>query len=428
MSKLSKFVKSTNLFMRDMILKRTGDIPKPVAKPVAKPVKAKTTIIETLWNKISVANISLRHYEVALYFGDKIENIYQVEQWIPIFEHFCKTKNFSIITREQGAYQWIVKNTNFTCIYCRTLADLQKLYDENDFKCILYVNHSFKNFQSMINGQAFHIHINHGESDKTSTITRQSQAYDYIFVYGDESINKYSNNLISCDINKYIKIGRPQIEHVSFLPPILTDRKIVMYAPTWEGTHETMDFTSLRTMGLAIVNQLLNDDNFFLIYKPHPKVGVRDSFINQIDKEIVTLLSENEHAMIVKDGDIVSYYKNIDIGIFDNSVVLIDFLPFNKPIIITDVFKKDSALITPPLLKKSGIVLDKSNLYQLSYVIETELAEDTTKESRNYVRQQYLGDFNYGQYESTQTFIKEIVKLSENRDLALNNLIESTTK
>lgn len=130
--------------------------------------------------------------------------------------------------------------------------------------------------------------------------------------------------------------------------------------------------------------------------------------------------------MIVKDGDIVSYYKNIDIGIFDNSVVLIDFLPFDKPIIVTDVFKKDSALITPPLLKKSGIVLDKSNLYQLSYVIETELAEDTTKESRNYVRQQYLGDFNYDQYESTQTFIKEIVKLSENRDLALNNLIERT--
>lgn len=422
MSKVAKLFKNPSLFYKDMIKKRT-------VKPAVKTEKKEQmgSMISAVWNKIIVNKVDLSHYEICLYFSGEVKDIYQLEQWVPILEALDNKKKLIIIVRTKTALTWLNANTNFTVIYCITLADVLKFYEENNIKVILYVNHAFKNFQSLINGKAFHVHINHGESDKTSTITRQSQAYDYIFVYGDESIRKYTTNLISCDKEKFIKIGRPQLEYtiVNELK-IDDDKKTILYAPTWEGTHETMDFSSVRILGLLLINLLINSGKYHIVYKPHPKIGTRDTVVKSLHNEILNLLNEYDHHTIMLEGDIVSIYSSVDIAIFDNSVVLLDFLPYDKPLIVTDIVdeKVKELINTKSLVLESGTNLSKKNFFNIINIIEEELLMDVNKIQRNKVKKEFLGEFDYIKLESTNKFITEVEKLSLQRDILIEKLFK----
>jgi len=431
MSKLTKLITKPKLFFQDMNKPKVSK-KKPTAKKksiVTKTIKEEIHTISTLWNKILVTRVDLSHYEICLYFSGDVKDIYQVEQWIPILEQLNTKKKLIILARNQTSFDWLNKNTSFTIIHCKTIQDVLKFYEENNIKIILYVNHAFKNFQSLINNRAYHIHINHGESDKTSTITRQSQAYDYVFVYGNESINKYLNNLIVCDKSKFIKIGRPQLEHTEFKNIESNGKQTVLYAPTWEGTHDTMDFTSIRTMGVDIIRQLINDGKYHIIYKPHPKVGTRDSYIQSLHKEILNLLNNYEDKTIMLDGNIVSIYKSIDIAIFDNSVVLLDFLPFDKPLLVTDVAdeKRKQLMNNKSLILEAGKNISKENISSIVNIIQDELENDTFKEQRNHVKEEFLGNFDYSNFESTNKFINELTQLCIQRDKALQQLNSNET-
>jgi len=387
------------------------------------------SIISTVWNKIVVTRVDLSHYEVCLYFSGDVKDIYQVEQWVPVLNMLSKEKKIIILARNKTSFEWLNNNTNFTVIHCVTIQDVLKFYEENNIKVILYVNHAFKNFQSLINNKALHVHINHGESDKVSTITRQSQAYDNIFVYGNESINKYIKNLIVCDKSKFIKIGRPQLEHTQFkrLP---TDKPVILYAPTWEGTHDTMDFTSVRTIGLQLINQLINDGSYHIVYKPHPKIGVRDAYVLSLHQEIIKVLDEYEEKTIMLEGDIVSIYPSVDLAIFDNSVVLLDYLPFDKPLLVTDVMNEERKKLmnTKSLILEAGRNLTQKNIYSVLNIIEEELEKDTYKDKRHHVKEEFLGNFDYKNFESTKRFISEVEFLCNKRDDLLEDLISIEEK
>ena len=339
MSKMSKLMKNPVLFFKDRkknILKRESAAKKSVARKAPKKdpevIKSVKHIFSTIINEIPVANASLAHHEVALYFAGSLGNIYQVEQWIGTFNILNEKKKLVVIVRVKEVYDWLRENTTFVVVYCRTIEDLTKVYEENNFKCVLYVNHGFKNFQSLITGDALHVHINHGESDKTSTITNQSKGYDYIFIVGDAGYDKYNLNLIKKNMDNFIQVGRPQLDHIEEIAPfdaeklkaitypeipeltkpqediskltstdeqinkieeplvpepIITKRKVILYAPTWEGTHDSMNFTSLNDYGMSLVQQLTNHPDYYLVYKPHPNTGSRDASTKSINNAII---------------------------------------------------------------------------------------------------------------------------------------------
>jgi len=274
----------------------------------------------------AIANISLKEIEIAVYFDGGALQLYQIQQWLNQLKLLNKNKRVLIVTRKIPIYNWLRANTKFVIVHCRTMNDLISFYDDNNLKTILYVNHAQSNFQSLINGKALHIHINHGESDKTSTITHQSQAYDYVFISGQAAYDKYNFNLIKKEMNKFIKIGRPQIDNIEKIAPFKTEKKVILYAPTWEGTHESMNFSSLPKYGLSIVKQILSSNEYFLVYKPHPSSGSRDKKLFNINEDIKNLINDDTKGQVILDGDINSLYPHVDIAIFDNSAVAIDYL------------------------------------------------------------------------------------------------------
>jgi len=430
---------------------------KTVSKPKPKP-KPKSNSYNALFHQFSMIKADFSHYEVALYFAGGMGSLYQVEQWLGPLTILNSKKKITIIVREKSVFTWLAKNTDFTVVYCLTIENLTSFYEENNFKCILYVNNGFKNFQSLIIGDALHVHINHGESDKSSTISNQAKSYDYVFIVAQAAYDKYRANLIQVDMKKFIKVGRPQLEHIAKIEPfdtlkkniikydaslpfdlnsinigseelddcveIVIDKKIILYAPTWEATHNSMNFTSLNDYGLTLVNKLLEDENYYLLYKPHPNTGSRDSIAKRINNEIKKILKEHPQGEVINGGDINSLYEHVDLAIFDNSAVAIDYLQVDKPMIMTDMFYRITKRQSKPIIVKAARMLSVKESQKILSIVKDELENDTMREVRNKVKRYFLGNYDYSKKESTQKFINTIVEVCAERD----NLVERLLK
>ena len=159
-------------------------------------------------------NKNLSNIEVAVFFADGLDKKYQIEQWLAVFEYLNQRKEILFIIKDRKLLSWFQEHSNFIVVYYQNLESLTTFYTQHNIKTVLYVNNGLRNFHSLINSQALHVHINHGESDKTSTISNQAKAYDYSFVVGDAGYDKYKLNLLKKDMSKFIKVGRPQLDFI----------------------------------------------------------------------------------------------------------------------------------------------------------------------------------------------------------------------
>ncbi|MCK4442739.1 MAG: CDP-glycerol glycerophosphotransferase family protein [Sulfurovaceae bacterium] len=383
---------------------------------------------EKIFENKSLKNFYLDSHEIVLYFNAPVSSIYQVKQWIPILKELNKRAKLVIITRRYSSFKWLIKHTSFSVIFTHTYSDLMKTFEENNFKCILYVNHGVQNFQALAYRNALHVHINHGESEKTSTISNQLNAYNYVFIVAKAGYDQCRLNLLQKNMSVFKEIGRPQLEHIVEVPPFKTNRKIVLYAPTWEGTHTSMNYSSLDTFGEMIIQKILEDDKYYLLYKPHPNTGFNDDKIKKIDKKIKSILKNNPNAKVISNGDINALYSHIDIAIFDNSAVAIDYLSVDKPMIMTDMFYRAKDRQSKPIIVEGAIMLCEEKSKDIINIIDREIINDTLKNKRNKVKDYFLGKNNYKEKESTEKFISSVLDVISERDKLFSELKELNLK
>jgi CDP-glycerol glycerophosphotransferase (TagB/SpsB family) len=356
---------------------------------------------------------------VVVYFAGNMGNIYQIEQWIKPLEQLNKVEKILIVTRDTSIYEWIETNTQFQLVYTKTMSALLRLYDNNSFRCILYVNNSCLNFQSLSNNNALHVHINHGESEKTSTFSNRAKSYDFIFIVSDAAYQKYEDNLINIDMNKFIKVGRPQIDFIESIQHPDTNKKIILYAPTWEGTHLSMNYTSLPDYGIDFVNAILAHDDYYLIYRPHPNTGSRDNLTRETNEKIKSIVNQSESGTVMSKENINSVFELTDLAIFDNSAVTVDFLAFNKPMMITDFFyRQEGQAATKPKIVKACQIINDSNKDNILALIKQGLTQDPKASARKEIKRYFLGDYERG--ESTEVFIQQVQKIVRLADELVN--------
>ena len=183
--------------------------------------------------------------EVAIYFAETPDRVYQLDQWLPVLEQLSRTHRVVVILRELRTMRDVQDRTTLPVVCVTTFLDLMNLYDAGEFKVGIYVNNGFRNFQSLNNPRMLHVHVNHGESDKLSSFSNQVKAYDRVFVAGQVAVERYREALIDFDDSKVVTVG-PTRSSTSSSPPELpaSTRRTVMYAPTWEGESESNNWTS----------------------------------------------------------------------------------------------------------------------------------------------------------------------------------------
>ncbi|WP_459985799.1 CDP-glycerol glycerophosphotransferase family protein [Nocardioides sp. AN3] len=361
--------------------------------------------------------------DLIAYFGDDPTRVYQLLQWLPVLERLDQVHRVAIVLREADTGAIVEQSTSLPVLVAEEFSELVDLYEELDAKIAVYCNNGMRNFQSLLHGRMLHVHINHGESDKQSMVSNNAKAYDRVFVAGEAAVQRHLAGLMELDATKLVRIGRPQLD---LRPdPILpeSDRRTVLYAPTWEGDAEYNDYTSVDVFGPAIVRSILAVPHVRLVYKPHPKVttsttpGVRQNHLLVLAMiEDAARLDPDAGHEAVTEGDILAVMPTCDAMVTDVSSVGLDwlYLRTEKPIFITDRHHDAERLRQEVPVSRCADVIDGHSLAGLTDLVAMRLEHDEHRIARAAMRHHYFDDVRVG--ESTERFFGEIGVLVSLRD------------
>ncbi len=366
---------------------------------------------------------------VIAYFADDPTRTYQLVQWLDVLEILHAQHPVGIVVRDPASAEVLESRTTLPVLTAPTLTDLTELYDRLDAGVVLYCNNSALNFQSLIDNRRLHVHINHGESDKQSMASNNAKAYDRVLVAGEAAVQRHLAALMEFDDSRLVRVGRPQLD---LRPPSLlaaSERRTVLYAPTWEGDADYNDYTSVTTLGVAIVRAALAVPDVRLAYKPHPKVvtsqtpAVRAAHLAILDLVASAAAAEPEAGHeSVTHGDILAVIPDCDAMITDVSSVGLDWLYLRneKPIFLTDPqgdaerLREDvpvsrcADVISPDAFDRAGA---------LTQLIASRLEIDEHQLARVAMRHHYFDDLRVG--ESTVRFLDTVSELVSLRDRLL---------
>ncbi len=365
---------------------------------------------------------------VIAYFAGDPTRTYQLTQWLEVFEILHAVHPVGLVLRDPDSAALIASRTDLPVLTAPTFPELTELYAELDAKVVLYCNNSGLNFESLLDSRRLHVHINHGESDKQSMASNNAKAYDRVFVAGDAAVQRYVTGLLDFDESRLVRIGRPQLD----LPrtPLLAPsrRRTVLYAPTWEGDAEYNDYTSVDTLGEAIVRAILDVPDVRLVYKPHPKVTTSLApAVAEAHRRILGLIGEAArldpaagHTQVLI-GDILAVMPGCDAIVTDVSSVGLDwlYLHTDKPIFLTDRHRDAAALLHQAPISQCADVIDETNVGVLTALVSDRLELDEHQLARVAMRHHYFDDLHVG--DSTGRFLTAVTELVALRDQLVAN-------
>ncbi len=350
--------------------------------------------------------------DIALYFADPPQKLYQLTQWLPVFEANPDMRTI-VVVRHIETYRELLTRTSLPVLLVPRYEVLMALYDRADFHAVVYVNNGWTNFQSLAFQQAVHIHVNHGESDKICMVSNQAKAYDRVFIAGAAAERRHATALAWFDPANLVRVGRPQLDLPTL--PMGDGRRTITYAPTWEGEDEANNYTSVDVYGPAIIDAALAQDARVL-YKPHPRIPESDDpNVRRGHQQILTRLSNDQY---VPDADILSVLQASDVLIADVSSVSLDhlYLRPDATLILTDRRNDDAQLRLDAPIASSAHVLNGTNISTLA----TDLATTTKQPQRMQMRDFYFDGLAPG--ESSQRFWGELRRAIDDHDVALVEL------
>jgi hypothetical protein len=364
---------------------------------------------------------------VIAYFADDPTRTYQLVQWLPVLELLDERHRVGVVVRDLGSAEVVRGRTTLPVYAAPSFPELTDLYAELDARVVLYCNNSILNFQSLLDSRMLHAHINHGESDKQSMASNNAKAYDRVFVAGEAAVQRHAASLMEFDLDRLVRIGRPQLDlrPEPLLPA--SGRRTVLYAPTWEGDAEYNDYTSVDTDGVDIVRALLAVPDARLVYKPHPKVTTsRTPAVRDAHRAILTTIDEAARRepraghRAVTAGDILAVMPRCDAIVTDVSSVCLDwlYLRTEKPIFITDRHHDADRLRRDVPVSRCADVVDGLEPAGLTALVSSRLAHDEHHLARVAMRHHYFDDLQVG--DSTTRFLDAVADLVELRDRLLD--------
>ena len=366
--------------------------------------------------------------DVALYFADGPQKMYQLSQWLPVFEANPDMTTI-VVVRHVETYRALLGMTSLRVLLVPRYEIMMALYDRADFHAVIYVNNGWTNFQSLAFQQAVHIHVNHGESDKICMVSNQAKAYDKVFVAGEAAVRRHAAALAWFDDAHLVRVGRPQLDLpvTADIPPF--SGTTITYAPTWEGEDDANNYTSVDRYGPKIVEAALAQPGARLVYKPHPRVASsEDAGVAKGHERILKLMDAANAAnpsaghLVLLKADVLGVIRETDVMIADVSSVSLDhlYLRPDAPLVLTDRRSNRARLLEDAPVASGSHVVDEATIGTLRQDLSSLLADDTLREERHRLRDFYFDSLAPGQ--STQRFWDELSSAIHHHDVALQEL------
>lgn len=147
------------------------------------------------------------------------------------------------------------------------------------FRGFLYISTKPENF-TVINGfrGSTHVWLGHGESGKAANAFRSASIYDSVFMADYDAIGRFPRAIQRWVGQGACAIGVPIVEGV-ISDPWTAPRpvKTVLYAPTWEGYRDSVDYSSIPEFLPRLIEAVpaLHADGVQVIIRAHPGTGHR---------------------------------------------------------------------------------------------------------------------------------------------------------
>ena len=322
--------------------------------------------------------------DVGFVFVDNQDhNLYQLRQWMqPLTRLQSKFSVKVFYTSSDVAKE--LEGSALEGVYFEGQDELTaKLYGLSP-KVLLYANQNVRNFYPLRYSEAVHVFVSHGESDKAYMSQNTIKRYDLYFAAGQAAIDRISSKVIHYDTSKrIIEIGRPQSLDSYSLPEsfVQSNKRKVLYAPTWEGVTKATRYTSIVSHGPRLVQALVDSGEYQVTYRPHPLSGSRDGEVkgaNEAIKKVIrqankTVGSSSHYIDESPFGWHLGYH---DLMISDISAIAYDWLSTGNPILLTKPVEKKAVVEEFPLVDKLYSITT-SDLDSIEKLIADQFKEDS---------------------------------------------------
>jgi len=280
--------------------------------------------------------------EAVVFFADGVVNAYQLRQWYEPMRRLAEEHPVVVVTRRPDATRLLLDECPLPVLQMDTVADLESWLTDQEVAVFFYVNQNQANFAALRFADPAHVFVSHGESEKAYMVSNQLKAYDAVFVAGPAAVRRIEQHVVGLPTSRLVPIGRPQVDVAEPAPTLASDdRIVVLYAPTWEGDRPSMAYSSLLSHGREIVDRVVSDDRYRLVYRPHPRTGVQDGLYRTAHTAIVHAIeaanAADSRAQHLVDVDTAFGWQltAADACIADVSAVAYDWLATGKPLILT---------------------------------------------------------------------------------------------
>ncbi|MFG1652373.1 CDP-glycerol glycerophosphotransferase family protein [Micromonospora sp. NPDC049275] len=334
--------------------------------------------------------------EFLLYFSAPPGSEYQVTMWLPYLKRIGRP--FMVVLREPEFLAPIAAATDAPVVYCPTLRAMDEVLVPS-LRAAFYVNHGAKNSHCIRFTQLTHVQLHHGDSDKAPSANPVSGIFDRIFVAGPAAIERYARAGVQIPAEKFVIVGRPQVESITVRPePLAADSpRTVLYTPTWTGHHADADYCSLP-VAEPMLRKLL-DRGVTVILRAHPYTTQNPASARQLGRLTELLAADRARTgrphvwgAAARGLSLVDSVNRSDALISDVSGVISDYLYSGKPFAVTDMGGEGDRFTERFPLAGAGYVLHR-DMTNLDDVLGRLLGTDPMAPGRWATRRRYLGDF-----------------------------------
>jgi len=245
--------------------------------------------------------------------------------WAPYIAH--SKYRMAIVCHSMKDFELISESLPNTPVWVldRHVFALQQLPIAQSFRVFLYPDNERNNEHTVHNyPRHMHVHMGHGDSDKSASANRFGALYDFILLADKNAVDRYRKAGIEIPDRHYLPIGAPTIPDVHQVNSI-DGWDNVLYAPTWEGTNPSKNFSSLGYLSKILVDQFKSCGLKFDV-RMHGYLGARDITYKK--------LLEDFKNYTKKDAKKNEQFNQSDFILCDISGVLSEYLFTGKPIVL----------------------------------------------------------------------------------------------
>ncbi|GAB3229810.1 hypothetical protein GCM10027447_23460 [Glycomyces halotolerans] len=322
------------------------------------------------------------------------ESDFHLLMWLEYFDRIGDP--YLIVLRSPRLLPRLLTATQTPIVVAPRITDVEGLLTDSA-RAVFYVNNSMENAQLVRTGRLTHVQLMHGDSDKVASRNPVSAMYDLIFVAGQAGIDRYRAHGVDIPDEKFRIVGRPQLESVAVGPRNGDDGQVVLYAPTWSGTSDGVNYSSLH-IGKAIITALL-DHGATVVLRAHPFTRHNSAAAARLTELERLLAADGErtgrrHLWGTAASERMSLADCVnaaDAAVTDVSGAASDWLYSGKPFAITDVHGKYDKFVEQFPLARGAYRID-ADAANIGAVVTDLLGGDPLAGAREATRTYYLGD------------------------------------